>query len=221
MSLDLGRFISKVYIKYLELVYKTSKIEIKLNNGDIVKNSIIGFWHGDSYVMNLLMKELSKEEIDVAVVVTADKRGDYIEETLNYYNMRALRMPDGIKMKYFLRELNDESKKENSTLVISLDGPLGPLHEPKKIGFKLANTSEKNFLATKIEIKRKITLTRRWDNYIIPLPFSEIKFSIVDFGKVSKENLINFNIYKEKLKKELLDDYIEIMNDKEFVAGNI
>ena len=147
MSLDLGRFISKVYIKYLELVYKTSKIEIKLNNGDIVKNSIIGFWHGDSYVMNLLMKELSKEEIDVAVVVTADKRGDYIEETLNYYNMRALRMPDGIKMKYFLRELNDESKKENSTLVISLDGPLGPLHEPKKIGFKLANTSAKNFLA--------------------------------------------------------------------------
>ena len=221
MSLDLGRFISKVYIKYLELVYKTSKIEIKLNKGDIVKNSIIGFWHGDSYVMNLLMKELSKEEIDVAVVVTADKRGDYIEETLNYYNMRALRMPDGIKMKYFLRELNDESKKENSTLVISLDGPLGPLHEPKKIGFKLANTSEKNFLATKIDIKRKITLTRRWDNYIIPLPFSEIKFSIVDFGKVSKENLINFNIYKEKLKKELLDDYIEIMNDKEFVAGNI
>ena len=36
MSLDLGMFISKVYIKYLELVYKTSKIEINLNNEDII-----------------------------------------------------------------------------------------------------------------------------------------------------------------------------------------
>ncbi len=221
MSLDLGKFISKVYIKYLELVYKTSKIELASTNVDIIKNSIIGFWHGDSYVMNLLIKKLYKEDANVMVVVTADERGDYIEDILNYYNMRALRMPDGIKMKSFLRELNEESKKENSALVISLDGPLGPLHDPKKIGFKLANTSEKNFLATKIDIKRKITLTRRWDNYVIPLPFSEIKFSIVDFGKVSKENLIDFNGYKGKVKKELLGDYIEIMNDKKFASGNI
>lgn len=221
MSLDLGKFISKVYIKYLELVYKTSKIEVNLNNGDIIKNSIIGFWHGDSYIMNLLMKELSKEEIDVAVVVTADQRGNYIEETLNHYNMRALRMPDGIKIKSFMRELNDESKKENSTLVISLDGPLGPLHEPKKIGFKLSNIAEKNFLATKIEIKRKITLTRRWDNYIIPLPFSEIKFSIVDFGKVSKEELTNFNTYKENIKNELLDRDIDTNNYMDIISSNI
>lgn len=221
MSLDLGMFISKVYIKYLELVYKTSKIEINLNNEDIIKNSIIGFWHGDSYVMNLLMKKLSKEKIDVAVIVTADQRGDYIEETLNYYNMRALRIPDGIKIKSFFRALNDESKKENSTLVISLDGPLGPLYEPKKIGFKLANTSEKNFLATKIEVKRKITLARRWDNYIIPLPFSEIKFSIVNFGKISREELINFNVYKEEIKKELLDSYIDISDNVDIISSNI
>lgn len=41
-------------------------------------------------------------------------------------------MPDGIKMKSFLRDLKLVSKKENESVAISLDGPLGPYHIPKK-----------------------------------------------------------------------------------------
>ncbi|MEG2868939.1 MAG: hypothetical protein RR894_14460 [Terrisporobacter sp.] len=204
MRLKLDQLIGNVYIGYLELVAKTSKIEVEFLDKVDVKNCILGFYHGDSYVMNLLMRALKEEELKASIVVTADARGNYIEKLLNYYNMKALRMPDGIRMKSFLRELKEESKKENETLVVSLDGPLGPLHEPKKIGFMLSNYSQKEFLGVKLEVTRKIRLTKRWDNYIIPLPFSKIKFTISNFGVVSKENLADFNNYKELVKIKLM-----------------
>lgn len=204
MRLKLDQLIGNVYIGYLELVAKTSKIEVEFLDKVYVKNCILGFYHGDSYVMNLLMRALKEEELKASIVVTADARGNYIEKLLNYYNMKALRMPDGIRMKSFLRELKEESKKENETLVVSLDGPLGPLHEPKKIGFMLSNYSQKEFLGVKLEVTRKIRLTKRWDNYIIPLPFSKIKFTISNFGVVSKENLADFNNYKELVKIKLM-----------------
>lgn len=204
IGLKLDQLIGKAYIGYLELVARTSKIEVEFLEKADVKNCILGFYHGDSYVMNLLMRELKEEDLKASIVVTADKRGNYIEELLNYYNMKALRMPDGIRMKSFLRELKEESKKRNETLVISLDGPLGPLQEPKKIGFMLSNHSQKEFLGVKLDITRKIRLTKRWDNYIIPLPFSKIKFTISNFGIVSKEELADFNNYKEVVKIKLI-----------------
>lgn len=217
----LEKLISNLYIGYLEFVYKTSNIEVdcSFEDREKIKNCILGFWHGDSYTMNLLMREVVKGESDVSVVVTADERGDYIEKMLNHFNMKALRMPDGIKMKSFLRELNDESKKENSTLVISLDGPIGPLHEPKKIGFKLSNTSGKNFMGVKLDIQRKILLKNRWDNYLIPLPFSKMKFTIVDFGTISREDLVNFSEYKEKVKLDLLDNNVYEYTEVEAIVN--
>lgn len=204
MSMKLDQLIGKLYIGYLELVAKTSKIDVEFLEKVDVKNCILGFYHGDSYVMNLLMRELNEEYLKASIVVTADERGNYIEILLNYYNMKALRMPDGIRMKSFLRELKEESKKQNETLVVSLDGPLGPLHEPKKIGFMLSNYSQKEFIGVKLDITRKIRLTKRWDNYIIPLPFSRMKFTISNFGVISKENLSDFNNYKELVKLKLI-----------------
>lgn len=204
MRLKLDQLIGKLYIGYLELVAKTSKIDVVFSEKADVKNSIIGFYHGDSYAMNLLMRAINDEKLKASIVVTADERGNYIEKILNYYNMKALRMPDGIRMKSFLRELKEESKKENETLVVSLDGPLGPLHEPKKIGFMISNYSQKEFLGVKLDVTRKIRLTRRWDKYMIPLPFSKMRFTILNFGVVSKNDLADFNSYKELVKLKLM-----------------
>lgn len=204
MGSKVDRFIGRLYIGYLELVAKTSKIEVDFLDKADIKNCILGFYHGDSYVMNLLMRALKEGKLKASIVVTADTRGNYIEKIINYYNMNALRMPDGIKMKSFLRELKEESKKENETLVVSLDGPLGPLHEPKKIGFMLSNHSQKQFLGVKLDITRKVRLNRRWDKYIIPLPFSKMKFTISNFGVISKESLSDFNNYKALIKLKLM-----------------
>ena len=202
LKLDRDRLLSKVYISYLRLIWKTSDIEYEGEINDFA-NSIIGFWHGDSYVMNLAINKLISKDINLQVVVTADKRGDYIENILNYYGGKALRMPDGIKMKGFLKELKAESKKKNGTLAIALDGPLGPLHEPKKIAPLLSNESGKELIGFKIDYSNKISLNKRWDKYSIPLPFTRIGINTVNFGVVTRDDLRSYREYSKELKKFL------------------
>lgn len=200
MSIILDKIISNIFIGYIELVAKTSEISIDEDfDINILNSSIIGFWHGESYGLNILMRELQNEERNISVVVTIDKRGNYIEAMVNRYGLRALRMPDGRRMKNFLRELKEISKKEKESLCIALDGPLGPLKEPKKIGFKLSNESNKRMVLVKSEFSRKARLNKRWDKYIIPLPFGKINFTLNDIGVVDKENISDFNTFKDKI----------------------
>lgn len=197
---------SKISMIYLNLVYKTSNIEFINMNGleeKDLKSCILGFWHGESYTMYLLLKTIFKNQEKIKVVVTASRRGDYIEDTCESYEIKALRMPDGLKMKSFLKELKLEAMEKDSTTCIALDGPLGPLHEPKKVAFMLSNVSEKPFVGIKSSFSKKIVLKKRWDNYIIPLPFSKIKFYGYLIGSISDDKLKNFKEYKEEVKKKL------------------
>ncbi len=199
------KILSKIFIGYLQLVYRTSKIEIKTYNGadkNIINNCILGFWHGESYAMNLVIKRICYDNSRTMAIVTADKRGDYIKDTLEFYGVEALRMPDGIKIKGFLKELKNASKTPHSTMAIALDGPVGPLHEPKKLAFLLSNEAYKPFVGIKLSCSKKIIL-KRWDNYVIPLPFSKIKGQIYNFNVVNKNNLKEFEAYKGYIKEQL------------------
>lgn len=198
------KVISKLFIGYLEFVSKTSTIIFENEgevNCEILKNCILGFWHGDSCSMNLVIKKIAKEDMNISAIVTADERGNYIEKVLNNYGTSALRMPDGLKMRGFLKNLKEESRKDNLTLALALDGPLGPLHEPKKMAFLLSNESNKKFIGIKLDYSKKIIFKRRWDKYVIPLPYSKIKIRAINFGVTRKTDLRNFQEYGDLIKK--------------------
>lgn len=199
------KIISFLYKNYIELVAYTSCIEIKgdLEKG-ILRDAVIGFWHGDSFGVNFLLRELMNPKQDVSVIVTADQRGNYIERILNIYGAQALRMPDGARLRHFLNELKQMAQLPNHALGIALDGPLGPLHEPKKLGAMLAYEGDKPYVLIRVEYTRKIHLTKRWDRYAVPLPFGKMTFTGYNQGKVSKEELRTFTEYQEKIKKQLL-----------------
>ena len=38
-------------------------------------NQVVGFWHEDSFIMNLLLREVTKENCKMSVLVTGDPRG--------------------------------------------------------------------------------------------------------------------------------------------------
>lgn len=202
-----ARFLARSFIIYLNFVIRTSKIEF-INSEeftlDELRNCILGFWHKDSSIMNLILDYVAKRKENIKGIVTADRRGDFIENILYYYGARTLRMPDGMKLRGFFKDLINESKVDKTTIAIALDGPLGPLHEPKKIGFMLSNESNKPLIGVKINVTRKISLTKRWDNYRVPLPFTTIMFSMHNLGVSTREDLKNFKETQEKAKKILL-----------------
>lgn len=196
----LDKVVSRFYISYIQLVSRTSSVKIEgVTNENIINNAIVGFWHGDSFAMNLLLQKINNNNREINVVVTKDKRGNYIESIIKKFGAGALRMPDGIKMKGFLRELKDKSKESNSTLCIALDGPLGPYKDPKKVAFMLSNEAMKPCILVESSFSRKITLNKRWDKYVIPLPFSKIQFELKSLGVTQREELKNFNEYKKRI----------------------
>lgn len=151
------------------------------------RGAVIGFWHEDSFLMNLLLRRWS-EGRDIAVIVTSDGRGDYIEAVIRRCNGRAIRIPDGCRSRDFLRNLIEEAECPGKTLAAAMDGPLGPRRVPKTLGFYLAEKGRKNFIAVQARYSRAVSLNWRWDHYHIPLPFTNIKISLKDCGITRDRN---------------------------------
>ena len=116
-----------LFTRYLSLISRTVKIVWDEDNiyGD---SQIFGFWHEDSFFMNLVLEKLSHKTAPVDVIVTADTRGNYIEDMVRRCGGNALRVPDGYKAFPALRKIVQDSYEKTHSLAVALDGPLGPRH---------------------------------------------------------------------------------------------
>jgi len=182
---------------YIGFVARTSKVEFQ-GIEHIDANRMLGFWHEDSYCMQLLLRELQKHEKKVHVIVTAERRGDYISEMVSHYGGAPMRLPDGLKMRSFLTELKADSKQAGLTLAAAMDGPSGPYRKPKRL-LMLASEAEKAVVYVRFQKKGMITFPWRWDKYRVPLPFSKLVCNIDHFGEITKEELKNFNEYAHRV----------------------
>lgn len=198
--------LSSLSIAYLKLIERTSSITLhgleKLRG-----NFQVGFWHQDSLIMCLALRIASRAGIPVTVVMTADPRGDTIEDVVRAFDGKSFRLSyDSKAARGAMKELVRHVSEDKANVATPLDGPLGPLHEPKKFMFLLAHKTERNFVGVHIEYARKLSLTRRWDNYVIPLPFNKIDVHIYDMGPVRAEDLRNFAAYKSTVQRRLLTE---------------
>lgn len=180
---------------YLWLVSKTTRFEIK-NIECYCENKVVGFWHEDSYAMNLVLKELAKQDFHIRVIVTADTRGDYIEDMIIKCGGSTIRLPDGFGTKPFLKTLIKEAKGE-CTMAAALDGPSGPRHVPKTLAFFLSEVGKKEFISVCFTYSRCLRLKKRWDHYVIPLPFTKITAVLYSYGKVKKEDTERISVILE------------------------
>lgn len=199
MKIGLCKLLSHIFLTYLKLVAMTGKLVV-INKDLIKENIMVGYWHGDSFCMQLVLKEMTKIYEKIHVVVTSDIRGDVIEAMLYAFGAKAIRLPDGIKMRQYFRKLIKSSKENNGILALSLDGPTGPVHEPKKLLFVLAAEAKKQVVYIRFEYKHVIRLKHRWDRYVIPLPFYRITAVVEDLGIITKEDVRNFEFLKQRIR---------------------
>lgn len=173
------------FTRYLSLIDRTVKIVWQEDNryGD---SQIFGFWHEDSFFMNLVLERLSHKTTPVDVIVTADTRGNYIENMIRRCGGNALRVPDGYQAFAALRKIVQDSYEKTHSIAVALDGPLGPRHEPKKLAFYLSEHAEEDFVGISLTYSSCLRLTRRWDKYVIPLPFTTVTVSVKNYGIVKK-----------------------------------
>lgn len=182
------RILQWLFDEYLSLLERTVTIRWVEENryGD---SQIFGFWHEDSFFMNVVLKNLADKTTPVDVIVTADTRGNYIEHMIRKSGGKALRVPDGYKAFAALKNIVWESYEKDHSLAMALDGPLGPRHEPKKLAFYLSEHADEEFVGISLSYSSCIRLNRRWDKYVIPLPFTTVTVAVKDYGVVKKNRI--------------------------------
>ena len=100
-----------VFFGYLKLLEKT--VHMEWDEDRLYGNSqIFGFWHEDSFIMNLVLKNLRGKTAPVDVIVTADTRGNYIEHMIKKCGGNALRIPDGYAAFGALKKLMQSSYEQ-------------------------------------------------------------------------------------------------------------
>ena len=135
MWTDMGKsMLQSLFLAYLRLLRRTVQVEWAEDQVDPGRQ-IFGFWHEDSFSMNLVLGQMAERTRPVHVIVTADTRGDYIEKMLESCGGHALRVADGRASFGKLREILEEYRHKDASVAVALDGPLGPRHQPKKLAF--------------------------------------------------------------------------------------
>lgn len=188
------------YLKLLKRTLRFQWEEYQLSG----ESQIFGFWHEDSFCMNLVLEQLAKRMKPVYVIVTADRRGDYIEDMIKSCKGHALRVPDGRASFSKLKEIQEDFRAKDVSIAVALDGPLGPRHEPKKLAFYLGETLNKEFTGITLSYSSCIRLHHRWDDYAIPLPWSKVTVCVHSYGAVRKREIPALPVSAESRKYDIM-----------------
>jgi len=165
--------------------------------------NIVGFWHEDSFVSHLVLKELETLNQKATVLVSGKWRGNVIQEMIEHFQGEVFRVSYKEKTVEQFKRLFQDAKTTSNIVVMAFDGPKGPRHKIKKIAFLLSNKNNKNLIAMKVHYKRKIRLFARWDHYVIPLLFNKIQVQFLDFGTITREDLQHANEKNNFILEEL------------------
>ncbi len=201
------KLLNALNTRYIDFVYKTSRITfsgaLDLISESAARNRhyIVVFWHGESYCFYPLLKGKNQY-----ILTTKDRRGDYITALCSYFGYSTIRIPDTFEDgKHIARIKNRLKDAGGGNLVITLDGPLGPYHQPKEFPFFMGLILGYDVLSISCKVKYRIRLTKRWDNYTIPLPFNKLHFHFHEPLSIEGSDLKDHFLSKRSAVKDQLE----------------
>ncbi|MBM2814638.1 MAG: hypothetical protein HW421_1400 [Ignavibacteria bacterium] len=142
------------------------------------KPAIIAFWHGDMLAAWKLFANFG-----AAAIISPSKDGEILTQLLHKWKYNVVRgssSKDGSKALNTITEL-----AKSNYVLITPDGPRGPNREFKPGAVVAGFRSGTPVYYCSIKVKRKISFTKSWDNFCLPLPFALILINFSDAVKIS------------------------------------
>lgn len=183
---------------FTDLISKTVKQQIYIDKDyDPEKTYLYAFWHNKIYFPMINMKKNSGK---IANLVSPSKDGKIIATMLEKHGYLLVR---GSSNKNSVKSLVQMIKllREGVSGGFAVDGPRGPIYEPKQGIIYAAQKSGVEIVPLGAYINKKWILDRSWDKLQIPKPFSKAGYVIGKPFKVEKDSEIEK--YSEYLKNEL------------------
>lgn len=189
---SLKYFLGKHLLPFLIIVLlKTLRISKKNFNNE---HAVYVFWHSKMLVGWYLFKN-SK----AASLVSQSKDGSVLTNLLIKWSYKVIRGSSSKGGKESLTELSEMLKKDYK-IIITPDGPRGPREKIKNGVLKLSYDTGKPIIPVKITYHKKFILSRSWDKFEIPYPFSKCE---VEFGKKFYYNEYKYDNELDNFKDEI------------------
>lgn len=182
----------KIAIALLNLISKTWRIR---TNGLEPKQApaIIAFWHGQ--MLPVWRFFAGRNPIGV---VSLSRDGEVLSQLLVKWGFSLIRGSSSRKGREVLEEIC--SSAQNHFVLITPDGPRGPIHKFKPGAAVAAQRTGAPLYFCKVSIKSKKVFPKSWDKFEVPLPFSKINLEF------SEAIYIDKHTDRDGIEK-LIDDY--------------
>lgn len=161
---------------------------LRLHNSPVKKTGprIIIFWH-----RYLLYMMFHFRHVGAHPLVSLSKDGELISSISRRFGMKPIRGSSSRGGARALLELIDLARKDSGDILITADGPKGPLREVKPGLVKLAQKSGAPLIPVCWRASRSWVLSKSWDRFVIPKPFSRIDLFFgdpIDLHDLNEEN---------------------------------
>lgn len=175
------------------ILWITLRVEIKNEHvlDNLITNKkgfILSFWHGEQFALTRFMRKAG-----LYILTSLSKDGDLQTKYLSGLGYRCVRGSSSRGgMKAILQLIKIVKQKEYAPVAMAVDGPRGPIHEPKDGFLFLAAKTGMPLLPVRVEYKNKKIFEKAWDKYELPKPFSKV---IIHFDSPipvdGKEDMVN------------------------------
>ena len=182
---------------YRILSFMTRKEYFYAKNMKMMNNpNIIVFWHRKIFTVCNATRIIKKK----ASIVSASKDGEILAEVLKREGNELIR---GSSNRDNIKSLKEAVRyaKKNYTLGIAIDGPSGPIFEPKAGAVFIAQKTGMPIVPVSSYCSKKWIFKNMWDKLEIPKPFSKCVHYVGEEFYLSKEVKMEdaIKIVKEKI----------------------
>ena len=164
---------------FLAVTYKIEKIIDKKNIKQYLNSEKICapcYWHQHHVISTTIMHRWIKKGFKACFLISASVDGEVVSKIAEKWGAKVIRGSANQSGTLALRDMQDMMKKGYS-IVTTADGPRGPQHEFKLGAILMARVSGVPIIPIGCAADRAWYLNR-WDNFMIPKPFSRIVFAI-------------------------------------------
>lgn len=156
-----------LHIIYRILSFMTKKEYYYADNVDIEVQKIMVFWHRKIFTVCNATRTIKKK----ASMVSSSKDGEILSELLRREGNEIIR---GSSNKDNIKSLKESMKfvKKGYSLGIAIDGPKGPIFEPKAGAIYIAQKTGLPIIPVSSFCSKRWIFRNVWDRLEIPKPFS-------------------------------------------------
>jgi lysophospholipid acyltransferase (LPLAT)-like uncharacterized protein len=161
----IGWALISLWSRTLRIRYVNQEVPLRLKESG--RNFIFAFWHGRQFLLFH-----THEKSGIVIPASESRDGDIQAGILLRFGFEVVRGSSKRKGDRALLGLVDALRK-GKTIALAVDGPRGPVREVKQGVTYLAGKLEKSIVPVITSARRFWVLTKTWDNYLLPKPFSE------------------------------------------------